>query len=55
MSSEWRKSSYSSQSGGNCVEVASDSGVLIRDTADRDGVTLGVPARAWAEFLSAIR
>lgn len=55
MSSEWRKPSYSSQSGGNCVEVASDGGVLIRDTADRDGVTLSLPADVWSRFLVAIR
>lgn len=53
--SEWRKSTYSQPSGGNCVEVAADGGVLIRDTTDREGVTLSMPASAWAEFLSAIR
>lgn len=55
MSSEWRKSTYSQPSGGNCVEVASREDVLIRDTTDRHGVTLSVPASAWTKFLTAIR
>ena len=44
---EWRKATYSVENG-NCVEVASAGAVLIRDTQDRDGVTLTVPARAEA-------
>jgi hypothetical protein len=53
--SPWRKSSYSSQSGGSCVETATDAGgVLIRDTTDRGGFTLSVSASAWAKFLKKI-
>lgn len=52
--SEWRKSSHSSN-GGECVEVATSWAVLVRDTADRAGVLLSVPASAWAEFLASIR
>lgn len=52
---DWRKSSYSSGSGGQCVEVASDAGVMIRDTTDRDGTTLNVPAAAWQTFLGTLR
>lgn len=38
---DWRKSSYSDGNGGACVETASGDGViLVRDTTDRDGVTL---------------
>jgi hypothetical protein len=55
MSSEWRKSSYSNTSGGACVEVATADAVLIRDTTNRDGFTLSVPAGAWAAFLGALR
>ena len=52
----WRKSSYSSNGGGECVETASGSGiVMVRDTTDRGGVTLGVPASAWAAFLGTLR
>ena len=51
----WRKSSYSG-SNGSCVETASDSGVIwVRDTTDRDGCTLSVPAAAWERFLDALR
>lgn len=55
MSSDWRKSSYSSPSGGNCVEVAASGPVLVRDTANRNGVTLTVPAAAWSTFLTTAR
>jgi len=51
----WRKSSYSTNGGQNCVEVAGDGAVLIRDTTDRDGVTLSVPADAWAKFTASLR
>jgi Domain of unknown function (DUF397) len=48
---DWRKSSYSADSGSNCAEAASAAGrVLIRDTKDRDGVTLSIPAGAWRTF-----
>jgi hypothetical protein len=33
----WRTSSYGGSTGGQCVEVASDAGVMVRDTTDRDG------------------
>jgi hypothetical protein len=52
---DWRKSSYSDANGGSCVEIASDGGVLIRDTTNRDGFTLIVSARAWSAFLAATR
>jgi hypothetical protein len=29
--------------------------VRVRDTKDRDGVTLGVPADAWRQLLSGVR
>ena len=40
----WRKSTYSGGQGGNCVEVAAAGTVHVRDTTDRDGVALAVPA-----------
>ena len=53
---EWRKSSYSDGNGGACVETASGGGViLVRDTTDRNGVTLSVPADAWQRFTAALR
>jgi hypothetical protein len=52
----WRKSTYSNANGGDCVETASGSGaVLVRDTTDRAGITLSVPAAAWMAFLSTLR
>lgn len=49
---DWRKSSFS---GGNCVEVASACGVMVRDSADHDGVTLSVPVDAWSAFMAGIK
>ena len=51
----WRKSTYSDASGGQCVEVASDGVVMVRDTTDRDGGTLAFSAAAWERFLGTIR
>ena len=56
MSAPWRKSSYSANGGQDCVEVAGDSGVLIRDTKDRErGPVLRVPADAWARFTASLK
>ena len=52
---DWRKSTYSDASGGQCVEVASDGMVLVRDTTDRDGGTLAFGAADWERFLGTIR
>ena len=51
---EWRKASYSAE-GGNCVEVASDGSILVRDTQDRGGVTLSIPAVAWLTFAAQLK
>jgi hypothetical protein len=52
----WRKSTYSDANGGQCLETASANGVIqVRDAADRDGVTLSVPAAAWHEFTDALK
>ena len=47
---DWRKSTHSGANGGDCVEVASAEGVAVRDTTDREGVTLEFSAQAWQEF-----
>jgi hypothetical protein len=53
---DWRKSTYSDSNGGNCVETASGSDViLVRDTADCDGATLSVPAETWRAFTDSLR
>jgi Domain of unknown function (DUF397) len=49
---EWRKSSYSSTKGGQCVEVASADGVMVRDTTNRDGGILSFTTEAWRELIS---
>jgi hypothetical protein len=48
----WRKSTRSSPSGDNCVEVALDGGrVGVRDSKDRGGSVLQFDAQSWQEFL----
>lgn len=55
MDNKWRKSSRSNGTG-ECVEVGQGPGqVLVRDTTDRDGVTLDVTGTVWAEFLKTVR
>jgi hypothetical protein len=55
-SGDWRKSSYSGANGGNCVETASGNGMIeVRDTADRDGVTLTIAADAWQAFADGLK
>jgi hypothetical protein len=52
----WRKSSYSSGGGGQCVETASGNGmIMVRDTTNRDGGTLAFTAEAWQEFTASLR
>ncbi|OBQ49650.1 DUF397 domain-containing protein [Streptomyces sp. H-KF8] len=48
----WFKSSYSSGSGGDCVEVA-DAGaaVLVRDSKRPEAAILTVPATQWTAFV----
>lgn len=48
----WRKSSYSGNNGGDCVEVAGTARGLIavRDSKDPDSPALALSAEAWAGF-----
>jgi hypothetical protein len=55
MESNWRKSSYSGSNGGECVEVASAEGVMVRDTTDNEGPILAFTRAAWSAFITAIR
>jgi hypothetical protein len=51
----WRKASYSNGIG-NCVEVGMAApAVLVRDTTNRDGVTLTIPGAAWQALLAGLR
>jgi hypothetical protein len=52
----WRKSSYSGNGGGDCVEVAEHSNrMLVRDTKARTGPTLAVSADAWRRFTDRVK
>ena len=52
----WRKSSHSGNGGSSCVEVGTaTTGVLVRDTTDRAGAVLTIPATAWRALLAEIR
>ena len=53
----WRKSSYSNQEGGNCVEVAAGfPGVVpVRDSKVPHGPTLTFEADSWATFLGELK
>jgi hypothetical protein len=51
---DWRKSSYSGNNGGNCVEVAANlpGVVAIRDSKDPDGGVLVFAMPEWRAFIS---
>ena len=53
----WRKSSYSSGNGGNCVEVAPNlpGAVAVRDSKDPDGPKLIFTPDEWEMFAAGIR
>jgi hypothetical protein len=55
MESDWRKSSYSGDNGGACVEVATADAVLVRDTTDRRGPIVTFTADVWRAFLATIK
>jgi hypothetical protein len=51
----WRKASHSNSSG-SCVEVGkAATAVLVRDTTNRSGATLTIPAPAWRALLAEVR
>ncbi|MFF4226802.1 DUF397 domain-containing protein [Streptomyces abikoensis] len=56
---EWSKSSYSSGTGGQCVEFARNlagSGIVpVRDSKNPQGSTLIFVPAAWAAFTRALR
>ena len=52
----WRKSSYSGNSGGNCTEVAAVPGtVLVRDSTDPGGPILAFGRAAWEAFAASVK
>jgi hypothetical protein len=52
----WKKSSYSSASGGNCVEVAAlpGGGRAIRDSKNPGGVMLMLTPAQWRELAESL-
>ena len=52
----WRKSSYSGNSGGNCVEVGSAAHLIaVRDSKDPNGTRLAFGREAWQAFAARVK
>lgn len=52
----WRTASYSSNGGGECVEVADHADrVLVRDTQARSGPVLRFRPAAWHTFVERVK
>jgi hypothetical protein len=52
----WRKSSYSGNSGGQCVEVgAAVHLIAVRDSKDPDGARLAFGREAWDAFAAQVK
>ncbi|WP_406135371.1 DUF397 domain-containing protein [Streptomyces sp. NBC_01089] len=53
----WRKSSYSNQDGGQCLEVSDDFAAVVpvRDSKRPDGPVVTFAADHWSSFVSALR
>ncbi len=53
----WHKSSYSSNGGGSCVEVAFNLPgiVAVRDSKDPDGTVLSFTEAEWIVFTTGVR
>ncbi|MEW2403732.1 DUF397 domain-containing protein [Streptomyces sp. NPDC046862] len=55
---QWRKSSYSGNTGGDCVEVADGcptGAVPVRDSKDPSGPVMIVSTAAWQAFVDGLR
>ncbi|HET6353685.1 DUF397 domain-containing protein [Streptomyces sp.] len=51
---QWRKSSYSGTSGGECIEVAAQPcRIAVRDSKNPDGPAFTVTPAAFAAFVTA--
>ena len=52
----WRKSSYSGDNGGACVEVGTAGlAVAVRDSKDREGIRLSCAADTWQAFAEDVK
>jgi len=47
----WRKSSYSGDNGGACIEIGTTGpAVAVRDSTDQHGPQLAFPVDTWKSF-----
>jgi hypothetical protein len=51
----WRKASYSTGNGGNCVEAANAEHVYVRDSKDKNGPHLQISPVTWHSFTSRVK
>ncbi|MET8181928.1 DUF397 domain-containing protein [Streptomyces sp. NPDC005336] len=53
----WRKSSYSNQDGGACIEVSDDFAAVVpvRDSKNPHGPVITFAADAWTSFVTAVK
>ncbi|WP_369207547.1 DUF397 domain-containing protein [Streptomyces sp. PU-14G] len=53
----WRKSSYSNDEGGSCLEVLdTDSATIpVRDSKNPHGPALLLPSPAWTSFIDSLK
>ena len=49
---DWFKSSYSGSSGDNCIEVAVDRAIHVRDSKQQEGGQLALSPTAWSKFVA---
>jgi Domain of unknown function (DUF397) len=58
---DWRKASYSSNNGGDCIEVTATGAVgadlscLVRDSKDPDGPRLALSPAVWRAFTRRVK
>jgi len=52
----WRKSTYSGNNGGQCVEVGNTARLIaVRDSKDPDGARLAFGREAWEAFAARLK
>ncbi|MFG2020799.1 DUF397 domain-containing protein [Actinomadura geliboluensis] len=52
----WRKSSKSTATGNECVELTAMTGLIaVRDSVDPDGPKLAFTSSAWREFMTRVK
>lgn len=52
----WRSSSYSSNNGGNCVQVVDGLAVVpVRDSKSKEGPALVFAGTSWSAFVHSVK